>query len=286
MRYLVPLMLAALLWAGTAHADSARVEMTIAPGLVAEAEYWPGQVDRPAVMVLHGFLVTRQFSTVRRLAEGLAGEGFSVLTPTLTLGLGRRQQSLACEALHTHSMPQDLVEIRAWTEWLIRHTGKPPFLVGHSAGGVHLAALLDSYPELPVVRALLISLSYFGEEQGPRQAHALRARATADQASRPDAMIPYSLTYCSRYVTTPGGLLSYLQWDNQRLRDVLLEQRERVAVIYGEGDERIDMAWIDTLRAAGVPTHGVPDANHFFDLAHEFELLDTVLLAVSGDDNG
>ncbi len=76
-----------------AHAGSARMELDIAPGVTAEADYWPGEADMPAVLILHGFLQTSEFPTVRRLAESLAEEGFSVLTPSLTLGLNRRRQS-------------------------------------------------------------------------------------------------------------------------------------------------------------------------------------------------
>ena len=42
-------------------------------------------------------------------------------------------------------------------------------LAGIEAGGVQLAAFLDRHRDIPVARALLISLSYFGEEQGRDQ---------------------------------------------------------------------------------------------------------------------
>lgn len=129
-------------------AQSARVSLPVTPNTVSEAEFWPGDADKPALLIMHGFLQTHHFPTVRRLAESLADEGFTVLTPTLSLGLNRRRQSLACEAVHTHSLPQDVAEIRSWTDWLTKRTGKAPVVIGHSTGGVHLVALLDTYPDL------------------------------------------------------------------------------------------------------------------------------------------
>ncbi|MCB1775196.1 MAG: alpha/beta fold hydrolase [Gammaproteobacteria bacterium] len=286
MRLTWVVALTLLFTSAAVHADSARTELKIRPGLVAEAEFWPGEAGRPAVMILHGFLATRHFPTVRRLAESLADEGFSVLTPTLTLGLSRRRQSMACEALHTHALEDDIAEIRAWADWLHRHAGRPPVLVGHSAGGVQLAAFLDGHPEVPVERALLISLSYFGEEQGHDRFEFLRARAENDNRQRPTAMLPYALTYCSTYVTTPPNLLSYLAWDKERLQQALLQATVPVEVIYGGRDERIDKDWVQSLRSGGVPVREVPGANHFFDLAHEFDLLDQVLSAFTGERHG
>ena len=94
------------------------MSLELRSGLTAVSDYWPGEADLPAILILHGFLQTREFQTVRRLAEALSDEGYSVLLPSLTLGLDRRRQSVACEAIHTHSMQQDVDELRAWIDWL------------------------------------------------------------------------------------------------------------------------------------------------------------------------
>lgn len=268
------------------HAGSARMSLVVPGGAVAEADYWPGEAHRPAVLVLHGFLQTRNFPTVRRLAEALADEGYSVLLPSLTLGLNRRQQSLACEAIHTHSMEQDVAEVHAWTEWLAERAGKPPVLIGHSAGGVHLAAMLDTHRELNVQRAVLISLSYFGEEHDVDQLAFLRQRARADLADNASAIRRYALTYCKTYVTTPRDLLSYLQWDKDLLRHALSGSTVPVTVIYGDQDQRIDRQWLEGLREDGVSVRPIAGANHFFDMSHEFDLVDEVLRVMDGGSHG
>jgi len=268
-------------------AGSARMDLDIAPGRVATADYWPGAADKPAILILHGFLLTRDFPTVQRLDESLADEGYSVLAPTLTLGVNRRLQSMACEAIHTHSMNQDVDELLAWTRWLHTRTGKKPVLIGHSAGGVQLAALLEAHPGLEIDRVILVSLTYFADIDGVATVQELRARAEADrQADAEDLVQDYALNYCRRYVTTPEGLLSYLAWDAERLKRALLQASLPVTVIYGEEDARIDKDWLNVIREGGIEVRPVAGADHFFDLAHEFDLLDEVVAVTSGANNG
>ncbi|MDJ0739800.1 MAG: alpha/beta fold hydrolase [Gammaproteobacteria bacterium] len=280
-----------LLWllvalAGPVQAGSAHMSLELASGLTAEADYWPGQSDRPVVLILHGFLQTRDFPTVRRLAESLADEGYSVLLPSLTLGLDRRRQGLACEAIHTHSMQQDVDELHAWVDWLRGHGRKRPVVVGHSAGGVPVAALLDRLTDVALGGAVLISLSYFGEEQGQAQLERLRARARADLAGNPDGLNRYTLSFCRDYVTGPAQLLSYLDWDREMLARALRAATVPVTLIYGDDDPRIDRDWLDGLDAGGVVVRRVSGAAHFFDLAHEFDLLDEVRAAIAGGGHG
>lgn len=274
------LSLLMLFWGAAAQPGSARMQLEVRHGVVAEAEYWPGAAAKPAVLILHGFLQTREFPTVRRLASTLAKAGYSVLTPTLTLGVNRRQQSLACEAIHTHSIGQDVNEIAAWVGWLAEHAGKPPVLVGHSTGGVQLTALLASNDELPARHALMISLDYFDGVAEAGGIDGLRARVESAQASDAAGVYPFALNYCQEYVTTPGSLLSYLNWDADRLKGALLSERTPTTVITGGQDERIDRGWVRALRAGGIAVRSIPGANHFFDQAYELELFDEVVAVI------
>lgn len=282
-------LIAALMLAVSAtaiHAGSARIELQMPGGVIGEAEYWPGEADKPAVLILHGFLQTRDFATVRRLAEALADEGYSVLTPTLTLGLSRRRQSLACEAIHTHSIQQDLFELRAWTAWLEERTAKSPVLIGHSTGAIQLAALLDGHRDVSVERAIFIGLSHFGDEDGPEPTAELRAHAERQAASGDQALHAYPLNYCRRYVTTAANLLSYLAWGKERLQSMLRDAVTPLTLIYGDHDDRIDRRWLESLEEGGVVLRPIAGADHFFDLAHEFDLLDEVISVLSGGGHG
>jgi len=278
-------LLAWVLGAGVA-ADSARIELEVQRGLIAEADFWPGEIGRPAVLILHGFLQTREFPTVRRLASALADEGWSVLTPSLSLGVNRRVQSLPCEAIHTHSIEQDAEELEAWVRWLFEHTGEAPVLIGHSIGGVQVAALLHYRPQIPAAQALLISLTYFGDAPDSPDAQRRVVEAQRAERARPAAIDSFVLSFCRSYATTPDKLLSYLHWDAATLKSALLALHTPVTVIIGGDDERIDRSWLAALEAGGVQLRSIAGADHFFDLAHEFELADEVISTLEQHPHG
>jgi len=125
----------------SAHAAIVRLEMR--PGIDASAEYLAGLRNKPAVLLLHGFLQTREFPTVATLARGLQDAGYPVLTPTLSLGIPNRAQSLACEAVHRHSLDEDVAEIARWVDWLKSHGHRSIVLIGHSFGSMQLLAYLQ-----------------------------------------------------------------------------------------------------------------------------------------------
>lgn len=128
-----------------AHAEIARLEMR--PKISASAEYLAGQRDKPAVLLLHGFLQTREFPTVAALAQGLHDAGPAVLSPTLGLGIPNRRQSLACEAVHRHSLDDDVSEIARGVGWLKSRGHRSIVLAGHSFGSLQLLAYLNAQPD-------------------------------------------------------------------------------------------------------------------------------------------
>ena len=268
------------------YAGSAQMELTLSSGLVAEAEYWPGAANKPAILIVHGFLQTHEFPTVRRLAESLADEGYSVLTPSLSLGIERRQQSLACEAIHTHSMAQDVAELLAWTDWLAKRAGKRPVLIGHSTGGVQLAAMFESRSGLPVERLLMLSLVYFADDVIASDVDQVREHARIDRAAGDRRLRRYGISYCREYVTTPELLLSYLDWDADRLSNALARIPVPVTVVIGDKDEQVDPRWLESLRQRGISLRFIAGADHFFDLEYEFDLLDEVVMVISGAGHG
>jgi len=78
----------------------------------AQADYLAGDANKPAVLILHGFLTTNKFHTVVAMAKGLNDEGYSVLSPTLSLGINNRKSSIKCNSIHTHTLEQDLIEVK------------------------------------------------------------------------------------------------------------------------------------------------------------------------------
>jgi len=76
----------------------------------AEADYVVGDIEKPAVVIIHGFLTTNRFHTVEAMAKALQDEGFSTLTPTLTLDISMTQ-ALAGDDVKTHNIIKTTAEM-------------------------------------------------------------------------------------------------------------------------------------------------------------------------------
>lgn len=270
------LLLASFLATGSLRSET--VYQTQAAGFVASAQFLEGDDESKVVLILHGFLQTKDFFTVRRLGEALHDQGYTLLMPNLTLGIDKRRQSLACEAIHTHSLDQDVSEIDSWVQWLHRKTGKPVTLIGHSAGSLELLVHLAGNPASPVDQAILISLVPF--LQGPiakesEMDRQLALRHLADERER-ENIHNYRLAFCDTYPTTPNNYLSYLKWNSNKTLETLNKSVIKPTVLLGGEDRRLGDDWLPALQGAGTEVIQIPGANHFFDHEHEFDLMDTV----------
>lgn len=252
------------------------VELDVGNGITGSAQFIQGSNEAPAILILHGFLQTRDFYTIRRLGTALVDSGYTVLTPTLSLGLDRRKQSLPCEAIHSHSLDSDIKEIEVWVEWLNQKTGRPAVVMGHSAGGVLLAAYLGQRSEAGVSNSILISLAYFGQNPAVNETSADAERAREALASGQNELSNYGLSYCKEYLTTARNFLSYYDWSRERISSALQGITAPVSIVVGSNDHRIDQAWINNIQQNGINVVSIEGANHFFDNEYEFELTDVI----------
>ena len=256
-------------------ARATTVQLEVRPGISATAEYAAGASDKPAVLLLHGFLQTRDFATVATLARGLRDAGYSVLAPTLSLGIPNREQSLACEAVHTHSLQDDLTEIARWVTWLKSQNHRSIVLVGHSFGSLQLLAYLSDRPD-PAVKGY-IGASLVEAQIPAAERSRLVARLQNDARLRPKTLVSARLSYCNTYPSTPAALLSYVRWDQSQTLAALNHVPVEHALIMGEADRMLDKNWLVALRHLGKRMIVVKGANHFMDGEHEFDLLDHTL---------
>ncbi|MFP5410262.1 MAG: alpha/beta fold hydrolase [Gammaproteobacteria bacterium] len=282
-RFLLPLLAIpfSVLLTAPAWADHARtVEARLASGKFVTADYHAGKRDRPTVLLLHGFLQTREFPTVAGLQGVLSMGDYTVLAPTLSLGISRRNRSLPCEAVHLHTLQEDAGEVAFWVRWLQRQGHHNIVLAGHSFGSVQLLAYLAQSPSPAVKRALMISLSDVEVKQGAAQraqlATALRERVAEQDRSLAEA----ELGHCRKYVGPPAAVLSYLDVTRESMLRALTQSPVPVTAIMGSKDDRMGPDWIGTLRARGIDVHMIEGASHFFDNQYEFDLQDTVLQAL------
>lgn len=251
------------------------VKLDMRPGISASAEYVAGQRDKPAVLLLHGFLQTRDFAVVSALARGLEDAGYPVLTPTLSLGIPGRVQSLACEAAHRHSMDDDIQEIARWVGWLKAQGHRAIVLVGHSFGSLQMLAYLDARPDRAVKAFIGASLVETRIDTTVRPA--LIARLESRLQGKRRELVTQSLSFCKQYRSTADGLLSYVRWDQGRVLMALKRAPVEVRLIMGSADTMIGQGWLKALQHVQIPLVVVPGASHFMDGEHEFDLLEHTL---------
>lgn len=261
------------LFPAAAHAVIAYQEMR--PGISASAEYLIGVRSKPAVLLLHGFLQTREFPTVATLAHGLQEAGYTVLTPTLSLNIPNRVQSLACEAAHKNSMNDDVAEIARWVAWLKSHGHRRIVLIGHSFGSLQLLAYLNAQPDKAV--KAYVGASLVEAQIGATKRPALIAQLETRIRSKNHTLLTQPLSFCKKYTSTPEGLLSYVRWDQPRTLMALKQSPVSVQLIMGDSDQELGRSWIMTLKHVQTPMVIVQGANHFMDGQHEFDLLEHTL---------
>ncbi|MDP2834729.1 MAG: alpha/beta fold hydrolase [Pseudomonadota bacterium] len=276
MRYFLALTMACSALA----AFAAPVELTLPNKLVANAEYRKGDPNKPAVILLHGFLQTHEFPIIHRLVEGIADTGRSVLAPTLTLGVTHRRQSLACEAIHTHTMQDVEGEIGAWVKWLkARHPGSI-ILLGHSFGSVEALAYLSGKPDPAITHFIGVSIIEGRLRLNTAETRKLIADIRKQARNRQPRVLTQQFSFCQEYQATPASLLSYLEWTPQRVLDASAGLTLPKLFIMGGRDDRLGSGWVDQLKTRN-RVKIIPGANHFMDGEHEFDLLDSVLAELS-----
>ena len=272
--------LCCLLMASWAQAES--VSLTLPNKVVALATFFQGKPAKPALLILHGFLQTKEFPTVARLAAGLSAEGYTVLAPTLTLGVTHRRQSLACEAIHTHTMQSDEAEIEAWLQWLGQRQKGPVILIGHSLGSVTLLDFLDKNRHSNVDRLLGVSITEGRSELDPTVIPKMLTDLNARIKSGKRAPVSYPYSYCRNLNATPESLITYLEWTPERVLKVSKRQSTKITYLMGSEDDRLGPYWIERLKKAGPKVVIIEGATHFMDGTHEFDLLDSVLSELKG----
>jgi pimeloyl-ACP methyl ester carboxylesterase len=215
------------------------VNQTI-PGLnlTAEADYTQGDSALPAVLILHGFLTTHHFHTVQTIKQAFEQAGYSTLAPTLTLNVDRRREFLQCNALHTHTLENDLLEIDFWIQWLKQQGHEKVVLVGHSSGSQTLLHFLAQKNHPDIALGLFTSLFFMnGPEMGTREAElqsAQKALQTADNSAKQLFCHPGKFSFLPKTGSNdrsvapnkPGA--ATLHTDGRR-RQTLSERGQRVA---------------------------------------------------------
>ena len=264
-----------LFWSNSLYADT--VSLKTSKNIISTAEYQQGGPDKPLLIFIHGFLQTRSFSTVASLFDAFRDNDFSVLSPTLSLGISNRAQALPCESIHLHSLNSDTKEIDQWVQWAVAKGHKEIVLIGHSAGSVNITAYLGAKVHPQVKKTILISLTYFGPERAAAFETVADAKKARDMLSNGDTGLgTFALSFCKEYVSTAEDFLSYYDWSDKEVLKAIKHGNAENYIIIGSADERIGKKWISELQQESGKVVVIDGASHFFDQSHEFDLLESL----------
>ena len=263
-------------------ASSEIITETLPNNMVVTAEYKLGDPNKPAVIVLHGFLQTYTFLATQNIIEGLADLDFTVVGPNLSLGVPVRKRSLQCDAIHQHTLNDDLNEISFWLHWLQEKGHNKVIFVGHSWGSQHALAYLTSHREKSNIVGL-VAISLVPSESNSKLMHnQLNAINKKGNGSK-ETLHKFVLSFCKNYTSTTKSYLSYAEWNDEKLLTALkniTDSGKPVFTILGSADKRLRKKWTKELANAGSKISVIQDANHFFSSSHEFDLIDELEVAV------
>ena len=253
------------------------VTLTLPNKVVVKADYREGDPSKPALVLLHGFLQTHHFPTITRLAESLSSEGYTVLAPTLSLGVTHRNQSIACEAIHTHTLASGVDEINAWVKWLRERKRGQIILMGHSLGNLYNLAYLSSYPDKNIKKFIGISIVE-GRLKAGESARSEIVRTLRKQArSSGKQVLENQFSFCQKFRSSPASVLSYMEWGPDKILQAVQKSALPVTMIMGSRDDRLGPDWLERLKKSRAKVIIIDGANHFMDGQHEFDLMDRVL---------
>lgn len=257
------------------------IEETLPSGIITTANFRSAVTTRPAVLLVHGFLQTPNYQTAISLADAVTDANYTLLAPTLSLGINKRRKSLPCEALHLHTMQQDVAEIAFWVDWLAAKGYNNIIIVGHSYGSLEAIVYAAGTPNAIVKKIIATSLVDPGHTVGEEYLLAQAARARAAIQKGVTEPLEFPLSYCKKYVALASAFLSYAEWSKARILKALTTTKISLNIVLGSDDNRTDKRWPDLLRANHAHVSIINGANHFFDAEYEFDLIDRVLALIN-----
>ncbi|MBL8575170.1 MAG: hypothetical protein JNM13_15955 [Hyphomicrobiaceae bacterium] len=130
----------------------------------------------PVIVFLHDAMSHHDAKPIARMRAALAERGFTVLTPTLTLSIDRRNAPFDCRLVHTHRLGDGVSELDLWVAAL-RQAGYRNIWVGGIGLGANVAArfLRNSAKDATVTGGVLVDpYAEPNGQQGVQDAYALR----------------------------------------------------------------------------------------------------------------
>jgi dienelactone hydrolase len=254
------------------------IEAKLPSGITSYAEFRQGTSSQPAVLSLHGFLQTHHSQPMNSLASNLAAAGYTVLSPTMSLGVNRRKQSMACEAAHTHTMDDEAGEVAFWINWLSGRGYKDIVPVGFSStGNISLLQynIQGSHPSIKKMILTSINPVHINHTEHSK----LPANINRKAPSQGRKIARYSVGYCkNNFSATLNTYLSYSSFIDGKILDLISHATVPLEIILGSADTVLPANWQAEIIARNPRARItiVNKADHFFQGTTELDLADSV----------
>lgn len=251
------------------------IEAKLGTGITVSAKFHKGLVSQPAVVLLHGFLQSYHSEPMNTLAGNLASAGYTTLSPTISLDVNKRSQSMLCETAHTHTMNQEVKEIAHWVKWLDNKGYKNIVLVGFSSGSIQALAYTAQNAHPSIKKTILISPSPIVLDKAENQK--IRALLAARKSSDKTRLEQFSLGYCKNsYVATAQDFLTYARYDDRKMLELFNQNPVPGEIILGSQDSTLSAGWVAQIKSLKTRVRIINDANHFFSDMYETDLAEAV----------
>ena len=151
-------------------------------------------------------------------------------------------------------------------------------LVGFSStGNLNVLAYISQSPIPEVKKAILFGFNPITFDLSERQQ--ARAEVERKQINSSKDIKNFSMGYCkNNYTATVDSYLSYTQYDESRLLQMLKQSHIAADIILGSADTLLPATWLAKIKTLP-PRNSVisiDKANHFFDGTSEFDLSEEV----------
>ncbi len=188
-----------------------------------------------AILWLHGLFQTHSMQepiTVQR--EAWAGEGYAVLSPTLTLGVINRTKPYDCSYPLDHEYELNLKEIKKWIEWLKSKGIRKIVLAGHSMGGQQIIHIAETLKDGSIKGVLAVAPA-----KGTPKKHPLLKKAEKFvKEGRGRTLLQTNFFYCQKAKISARTLYSYYGVD-RNIGKSLRRINIPVLIVWGGEDNRV-----------------------------------------------
>jgi len=285
-----------ILAAWPAAAAEVRIEHKGA-GLLGEAALAPGKSWKDgAILMVHGTMTHRSFSTLAHQQKALLEQEFSSLSITLSLNVPDRRGNADCEKPQTHRQQDAVAEIAAWVAYLKSQGAANITLFGHSRGANQILRYAIAGADPAVKRVVFLgpaswsdAMSFAGYGDAPAgelDKNLAEAKKMAAAGRGNELMKDIRMLNCPKTSASATAFLSYYTDDGEmRTLDLLDKIRVPILVVEGSADT-ITPNVAKQLQAKNYPhvkVGSINGADHFFRDLIADEVADLVAPFIKGN---